>query len=534
MCYIYMMKEIHQTEEIKMKLKSTNNVETNRYELEIVIDGKEYTDAVDKATKKGLAKITVPGFRKGHAPKAMVLKMFGADMFYQDALEEVNPKAVDDAIEASGLELADQKVNFELVSLDENGADFKIKITTKPEVKLGKYKGLKVERTIVSVSEDEIAREIDALKEKNARIVTVTDREAKDGDITVIDFEGFTDGKAFEGGKGENYELTLGSGTFIPGFEDQIVGHKIDEEFDVNVTFPKEYQAENLAGKEAVFKVKLHEIKTKEYPEVDDEFAKDVSEFDTLDELKKDIENKILEQKNSREDALVENNLLEQVVDDMTVEVPDCMIENRIDENVEDFSRRLQYQGMDIKMYMQYTGMDEEGFRKTFRESAEKQVKIRLALEAVAKAENLTASEEELEEEYKKIADMYKIEVAQVKAAIPQKGLESDITANKAIDIIKSSAEIENVENKAAKAAEKKPTAKKTAAKKPAAKKAEGEKEEKAAEKKPAAKKAPAKKTVAKKAEDGEKAAEKKPAAKKAPAKKPAAKKAAEKKETAE
>ena len=522
MCYIYLMKEIHQTEEIKMKLKSTNNVETNRYELEIVIDGKEYTDAVERATKKGLAKITVPGFRKGHAPKAMVLKMFGADMFYQDALEELYPKAVDDAIEQSGLELADQKVDFELVSLDSNGADFKIKVTTKPEVTLGEYKGLKVERTVVSVSEDEIAREIDALKEKNARIVTVTDRAAENGDITVIDFEGFEGGKPFDGGKGENYELTLGSGTFIPGFEDQIVGHSVDEEFDVNVTFPEEYQAKELAGKQAVFKVKLHEIKTKEYPEIDDEFAKDVSEFDTLDELKKDIESKILEQKNQREDSLVENSLLEQIVDNMTVEVPDCMIENRIDENVEDFSRRLQYQGMDIKMYMQYTGMDEQGFRNTFRESAEKQVKIRLALEAVAKAENLTASEEELEDEYKKIADMYKIDVAQVKAAIPQKGLESDITANKAIDVIKSSAEIKNVEKKE----EKKPSAKKTAAKKPAAKKAEDKADEgeKATEKKPAAKKTAAKKPAAKKADDGEKATEKKPAAKKTAAKKPAAK----------
>lgn len=518
MCYIILMKEIHQTEEIKMKLKSTNNVETNRYELEIVIDGQEYTDAVDKATKRGLAKITVPGFRKGHAPKAMVLKMFGADMFYQDALEALYPKAVDDAIDESGLELADQKVDFELVSLDENGADFKIKVTVKPEVKLGDYKGLKVEREVVSVTADEIEREIDALKEKNARIVTVTDREAKDGDITVIDFEGFEGGKAFEGGKGENYELTLGSGTFIPGFEDQIVGHKVDDEFDVNVTFPEEYQAEELAGKEAVFKVKLHEIKVKEYPEVDDEFAKDVSEFDTLDELKKDIESKILDAKNSREDSMVENKLLEQVVEGMTVEVPNCMIENRIDENVEDFSRRLQYQGMDTKMYMQYTGMDEEGFRKTFRESAEKQVKTRLALEAVAKAENLTASEEELEEEYKKIADMYKIDVAQVKAAIPQKGLESDITANKAIDVIKSSAVIENVEKKEEKA-------KKAPAKKAAAKKADdGEKTE---EKKPAAKKTTAKKTAAKKTEDGEK----KPAAKKTAAKKPAAKKTAAKKE---
>ena len=380
-----------------MKLKSTNNVETNRYELEIVIDGKEYTDAVDKATKKGLAKITVPGFRKGHAPKAMVLKMFGADMFYQDALEELYPKAVDDAIEASGLELADQKVDFELVSLDENGADFKIKVTTKPEVKLGKYKGLKVERTIVSVTEDEIAREIDALKEKNARIVTVTDREAKDGDITVIDFEGFTDGKAFEGGKGENYELTLGSGTFIPGFEDQIVGHKIDEEFDVNVTFPEEYQAEDLAGKEAVFKVKLHEIKTKEYPEVDDEFAKDVSEFDTLEAYKADLKAKIQKRKEAEADRVFEGKLADALVEKLEVALPEAMVNAEAENMLRDYDMNLRQNGLDLKTYLKYTGKELNDLREDFKPRAEKQLKLRLALEKIAQKENLSVTEEGIE-----------------------------------------------------------------------------------------------------------------------------------------
>ncbi len=449
-----------------MKLKATNKVETNRYELEIVVDGKEYTDAVEKATKKGLKNITVPGFRKGHAPRSMVVKMFGEEMFYQDALEALYPQAVDSAIEESGLELAEQKVDFDLVSIDKDGANFKITVTTKPEVTLGEYKGLKVDRTVVTVTDDEVAKEIDALKEKNARIVSVEGRAAQNGDITVIDFEGFTDGVAFEGGKGESYELELGSNTFIPGFEDQIVGHNTEEEFDVNVTFPTEYQAEELAGKDAVFKVKVHEIKAKEYPEIDDEFAKDVSEFDTLDELKKNISDKILEAKNSHADSHVENDLLEQVVNNMTVEVPDCMIENRIDENVEDFSRRLQYQGLDTKMYLKYTGMDEGAFRNTFREAAEKQVKIRLALEAVAKAENLTATDDELNEEYKKIADMYKIEIEKVKAAIPQKGIASDIAANKAIDLIKSAAKITNVDPAAEEKPAKKPAAQKTAASK--------------------------------------------------------------------
>lgn len=504
-----------------MELKSTNKVAANRYELEIVLNGTEYTDAVEKATRKGMAKITVPGFRKGHAPRNMVLKMFGGDMFYQDALEALYPSAVDAAIEESGLELAEQKVDFDLVSIDKDGADFKITVTTKPEVTLGEYKGLKANRTIVSVTDDEVQKELDQLKEKNARIVSVEGRAAQKGDTAVIDFEGFTDGVAFAGGKGESYELELGSGTFIPGFEDQVAGHNVEEEFDVNVTFPKEYQAEELAGKDAVFKVKIHEIKTKEYPELDDEFAKDVSEFDTLDELKKNISDKILEAKNSHADSHVENDLLEQVTENMTVEIPDCMIEARIDENVEEFSQRLRYQGLDKKMYLKYTGMDEEAFRNTFREGAEKQVKVRLALEAIAKAENLTAAEDELDAEYKKIADMYQIEIEKVKAAIPQKGIRADIAANKAIDLVKAAAVITNVEPEEEKPA-KKPAAKKTAARKPAAKKTAAAKETEAAseaeEAKAKDKKAPAKKKTT--------TAAKKPAAKKTAKKEPEEEKA--------
>ena len=432
-----------------MKLKSTNNVETNRYELEIVIDGQEYTDAVDKATKRGLAKITVPGFRKGHAPKAMVLKMFGADMFYQDALEALYPKAVDDAIDESGLELADQKVDFELVSLDENGADFKIKVTVKPEVKLGDYKGLKVEREVVSVTADEIEREIDALKEKNARIVTVTDREAKDGDITVIDFEGFEGGKAFEGGKGENYELTLGSGTFIPGFEDQIVGHKVDDEFDVNVTFPEEYQAEELAGKEAVFKVKLHEIKVKEYPEVDDEFAKDVSEFDTLKELKADLKKKITDERKTAAQHAFEDALMQKVADGIEADIPEDMVVLQSQRMMDNFKQQLAAQGIPFDQYVKMTGMDEDAIQKQSMEPALKQVRMDLAVSAIVKAENLEASDEEVENEMKTIAEKYGMDLESIKKYLPASEVKEQVIREKVIKVVADSAVAVEPEEKA-------------------------------------------------------------------------------------
>ncbi len=528
-----------------MSLKATEKVDTNRYAITVEIDAETFAKAVEKVTAKALKNITIPGFRKGKAPRNMIYKMYGEDVFYQDALEELYPDAADAALNESGIELAEQKVDFELVSMDKNGVTFKLLVTAKPEVTLGDYKGLKAERAVVKVEDAEVDAEIAQMQDRNARIITVEGRAAQLGDTAVIDFEGFVDGVAFEGGKGESYSLELGSGSFIPGFEEQLVGKNAGDDVDVNVTFPEEYHAEELKGKEALFKCKIHELKTKELPELDDEFAKDVSEFDTLDELKKSIADKIAEAKNARADGEVENALIEQVVANMTVEVPDCMVEQRIDDNVRDFENRLRYQGLDMKTYMQYTGMDEQAFRDGFRDNALNQVKIRLALEAIAKAENLEASEEELNEEYQKIADMYKMEADQVKAVIAAKDLASDITANKAIDVIKSSAEISD-----AKPA-KKPAAKKsTTTKKTTAKKEETASEVADGEVKPAAKKttttkktttsstakkttSTAKKTTTKKAEGDEAAAEKKPAAKKTTTatKKPAAKKAAEPKE---
>ena len=492
-----------------MSLKATEKIDTNRYALTVEIDGETFAAAVEKATTKALQTITLPGFRKGKAPKNMVLKMYGEDVFYQDALEELYPAAADAALEESGLDLAEQKVDFELISMDKNGASFKLMVTVKPEVTLGDYKGLKAERAVVEVTDEEVTGQLAQMQDRNARIVTVEGRASQLGDTAVIDFEGFVDDVAFEGGKGENYNLELGSGSFIPGFEDQLVGKNAGDDVDVTVTFPEEYHAGDLAGKPAVFKVKIHELKTKELPELDDEFAKDVSEFDTLEDLKKSIADKILDGKNAHADGEVENALIGQIVEGMTVEVPDCMVEQRIDENVRDFETRLQYQGLDMKTYMQYTGMSEADFREGFRENALTQVKIRLALEAIAKAENLVASEEELNEEYNKIAEMYKMEAEQIKAYIPAKELASDITAHKAIDLVKENAVVTDAKP-AKKAAAKKTTTttkKTTTAKKTTAKKeAEGE------EKKPAAKKPAAKKTTTAKKPAAKKAAEDKDA----------------------
>ena len=490
-----------------MALKNSKKVETNRYELEISIDAASFEKAVEKAYRQNVKSINVPGFRKGKAPRKMIEKMYGEGVFYEDALNILYPDAVEEAVNAAGLELVGDKIDTDITSIGAEGVEFKVTVTVKPEVTVGEYKGIKVEKAAIAVSDDEINAELNRLADRNARVVTA-ERAAENGDIAVIDFEGFVDGVAFAGGKGEGHDLTLGSGQFIPGFEEQIVGHVAGDEFDVNVTFPAEYHADELAGKAAVFKTKLNEVKFRELPAIDDEFAKDVSEFDTLDELKKSISEKILEGKTAQADSEVENALIEQIVEGMTVEVPDCMVEQRMDESVRDFETRLQYQGLDMKTYLQYMGVDAATFRENFRENALTQVKIRLALETIAKVENLEASEEELNAEYAKIAEMYKMEAEQIKAYIPAKELASDITAHKAIDLVKESAVV---------------TTKKAAAKKPAAKKTTTT----AAKKTTTTKKT----TTAKKAEDGEekKPAAKKPAAKKTTtAKKPAAKKAAE------
>ncbi len=332
----------------------------------------------------------------------------------------------------------------------EDGVDFKVSVTTYPEIEIGEYKGLKAEKVAVKVTPEEVEAEVNSMAERNARMVSVEDRAAQNGDTVIIDFEGFKDGVAFDGGKAEGHSLTLGSGQFIPGFEDQIVGKNIGDEFDVNVTFPEDYGAEDLAGKEAVFKVKLHEIKVRELPTVDDEFAKDVSEFDTLDELKADLEKKALERKTKAADEAVENALVQQIVDSIKGEIPEAMYENRLEQLTEDYAYRLQSQGLSLETYLKYTNSNIDEFKKSFRPQAEGQVKFRLALEKIVELENITPSDEELEAEFAKLAEGYGVEVEKVKAVIPAEEISKDVAVGKAIDLVKENAVITEVEEKKA------------------------------------------------------------------------------------
>lgn len=481
-----------------MSLKSSNKVETNTWQLEIAIDGAAFEAAVNKAYLKQRKNITVHGFRKGKAPRSFIEKMYGEGVFYEDALEILYPDAVEEAIKEAGLEIVDTPFDLEVPEMGKDGVVLKLKVTVKPEIELGEYKGLKATKKSCKVSTDEVKAELNRMLEQNARMVTVEDRAVKKGDITVIDFDGYVDGEAFEGGKAEGYELTIGSGQFIPGFEDQIIGHKTGEEFDVNVKFPKDYH-EGLSDKDAVFKIKLHEIKVKELPALDDEFVKDVSDKDTVEELKKSIKADLEKSKKAEADNEVNNALMEMVADGVKAEIPQAMIEKKIDSNIDEFAYRLQMQGLDLKTYLQYTGMDVEKFREGYKASAEKQVKLDLAIEKIIEVEKITVLEEELEAEYKKFADAYNMDIEAVKKAVSEEALTKDLQAKKAMDFIVDNAVV--TEEKAA--------AKKTAAKKDD--KAEGEKKpaakkaapKKAAEKKPAEKKTAAKKT-AKKAETEE------------------------------
>ena len=451
-----------------MSLKSSNKIEESVWELEVSVDGETFMNAVNKAYLQQRKKINVPGFRKGKAPRAFIEKMYGEAVFYEDALEIVYPDAVTAAIEEAKLDVIDTPFDLEVPEMGKDGVVIKLKVTVKPEVKLGKYKGIKAVKKPAKVSAEDVKAHINNMLEQNSRIVTVeTKRKVKKNDIAVIDFEGFVDGVAFEGGKAENYELTIGSNQFIPGFEDQIIGHKAGEEFDVNVKFPEDYHAE-LAGKDATFKIKLHEIKVKEVPALDDEFVKDVSEYDTVDELKKNVKEELEHKKMHEVEAEANNEVLDKLADLVTAVIPECMIEKKMDEDVQDFAYRLQMQGLDLKTYLKYTGSDEKTFREQYKDQAEKQVKLDLALEEIIKKEKLEVSDADLEEEYAQYAKAYNMDVEQIKKAIPAENIKPELLQRKAVDFV-----IENASF----------TEKKTAAKKAAE-----PKEEKAAEEKPAKK----------------------------------------------
>ncbi len=442
-----------------MSLKETKKLGANRYELEIVIDAEKFGEAIKEAYNQQKDKINIPGFRKGKAPYAMVMKMYGEEAFFEEALNILYPEAVEGAIKEAGLNVINDKMDFDMVSISvAEGVDFKVAVTTYPEIEIGEYKGLKAEKVIAKVEDSEIDAQVKAMAERNARMVSVEDRAAQMGDTVVIDFEGFKDGVAFDGGKAEGHTLELGSGAFIPGFEEQLVGKNIGDEFEITVTFPEEYGAEDLAGKEAVFKIKLHEIKFRELPEIDDEFAKDVSEFDTLEALKADLKEKALAQKSKIAEEEAENELVQQIVDSIKGEIPEAMFESRLNQSVEEFGYRLQMQGLDLATYLKYSNTTMEDFKATFRPQAEGQVKFRLALEKIVELEKIEASEEDLNARFEEMAKQYNMEVDAVKKAIPAEELAKDIAVGKAIDFVKENAVITEVEAKT----EKKAPAKKT------------------------------------------------------------------------
>ena len=423
-----------------MSLKSRNKPTGNQVELEFTIEKEAFDKAVDAAYRKNVGKMNVPGFRKGKAPKAIIEKMYGKGVFYDDALNTLIPDAFEAALDEAGEKPVGQP-EFDIVSL-EGDVVIKAAFPVKPEVTVKNYKGYAVERTVAPTTDEEVDAEIAQVRSRNSRTVDITDRPAADGDIAVIDYEGFVDGKPFEGGKGEKHNLTLGSGQFIPGFEAQIVGHNPGDEFDVVVTFPEDYHAKELAGKEATFKTVLHEIKFNELPALDDDFAKDVSEFDTIDEYKADVKAKITDRHVKAADAEVEEKLIDELIDNLEADIPEAMFVNETENQLRDYDNRLRMQGLDLGTYLKYTGLDLDKMREQFRPRAERQVKTRLALEKIAELENLTVTDEDTEAEIKKIADMYGLETDKVKEQVSPDMLAEDIRVGKAVDIVKANAVI--------------------------------------------------------------------------------------------
>ena len=439
-----------------MNLISCEKLEKSMVELQFSIDADTFKKAVSNAFKRESKKYAIPGFRKGKAPRHMIEKMYGADIFHYDAVNDLFPENYEAAVKAAGIEIVGRP-EPEVVSMsEEEGAVLKVKVAVKPEVTLGEYAGLSVTKKVKTVDDAQVEAELKRMQDRNARMLTRAGA-AENGDTADIDFEGFVDGTAFEGGKAEHYSLVLGSGSFIPGFEEQVVGHKAGESFDVNVKFPEEYHAAELAGKDATFKVTLHEVKYKELPALDDDFAMDVSEYDTLEELKNSIRKGMEDNNDKQADQQVENDLIEQVVGGMTVEVPQAMYDERMDELVQDFQYRIEQQGLKLDQYLQYMGMNMEQFRGQFAEQAEKQVKMRLAMEAIVAKEGITASDEEFEAEVKRIADAYQMEADKVRSLVNADAVKADLAVNKAIDFVKEKANVttEQVSDAPAEAAEK-------------------------------------------------------------------------------
>ena len=422
-----------------MSLTKSEVIEKNRYELQFSVDKATFDAAVNAVYRKQVKNIAVPGFRKGKAPRSIIEKMYGTGVFYEDAINDLIPDAYTEALKEAAIDAVGQP-EFDVVSIDENGLVLSAKVYVKPEVEIKDYLGIEVEKEVVAVTDEDVDREIETIRERNSREIDVTDRPAEMGDTTVIDFEGFCDGVAFEGGKGTDYALKLGSGSFIPGFEEQIVGKSIDEEFDVNVTFPEEYHAADLAGKPSVFKVKIHAITKVELPELDDDFAKDVSEFDTFAEYKADVKAKIEKRHEVVAENAVEDKLVEALIEKLEADIPEPMFVAETENFVRDYDTRLRSQGLDLNTYFKYTGMNLDSLREQMRPQAERQVKARLALEKIAALENLEATEEDINAEYEKIASAYGIEIDQVKASIDSDAIAADMKVQKAMELVKEKA----------------------------------------------------------------------------------------------
>ena len=466
-----------------MSLIKKELTEKSGFVMEFSVSKEVYEKAEYEAYRKNVKSISIPGFRKGKAPKAIIEKYYGKGIWFEDAINECIPEAFEEAVKEAGLDIVGQP-QFDLVS-DEGDIVLKAVGFVKPEVTIEGYKGIAVEKKVDAVSDADVDAEVEAARKRNARTIEISDRAAAMGDIANINYEGFVDGVAFDGGKGENHDLTLGSGQFIPGFEEQIVGKNIGEEFDVNVSFPEEYHAAELAGKAATFKTKLNFLKAEELPALDDEFAKDVSEFDTLDEYKADIKSKMEQRNEAKAESEVENALAEALMEKLVAEIPEPMFEAETENFVRDYDTRLRQNGLDLNTYFKYTGLTLEALREQMRPQAERQVKVRLALEKIASLEALTVSEEETDAEYQRISDAYNVPADQVKTMIAAEDLNADIVVGKALKLVRENAKVsapkakkatKKAAPKAEEGAEEAPKAKKTT-KKAAPKAEEGTEE---------------------------------------------------------
>ena len=424
-----------------MKLISSNKVDTNRYELVIEVEGTVFMNAVNRVYKKEVKNINIPGFRKGKAPRAVIEKMYGAGVFYEDAIKDLYPMAVTFGANEAGLEMVRDVPDIDVEKADKEALVIKTKITVEPEeVTVEGYKGIEFVPASTEVTDEDVEKEIEQVRQRNSRLVEVTDRPAQSGDTVTIDFKGMVDGKAFDGGTASNYNLTLGSGAFIPGFEDALVGHSTGEEFVIDVAFPENYQVDELKGKPAQFEIKLHKIQGKEIPEFDEEFVKDVSEFDTIDEYKADIREKVADDKKKAYDNDKERQVADKLAELIQAEIPEAMYENQIDNIIDEFSMNLRMQGMDMKTYMQYTGLTEEILHDTYHDQAVSQVKVRLALKKIAQLEGLSATDEEVENKYDELAKSYRVEVEKVKNVFSAKDIKSDLEVAKALEFVKDAA----------------------------------------------------------------------------------------------